>query len=202
MADKRMAGTYEITQALHIGEYEIVFGIDENSTDSKYMCGYCIQNDLFASYENCVGGNDYVEIVKLFAERVQEQANLLQAIQQNVTIPMETITAEQCYPDDYKQSIDGKVVAIKASSLHPEYQTADRQIVLVKGGFGANANSRGRAVYTVNLYTGKESRWDRADILGEIKELPDWAKERLPIIQAERAEKTTPPKKTQKDKER
>jgi len=188
MADKRMAGTYEIIQALHIGEREIVFGIDENSTDSKYMCGYCVNNGLFESYEECIGGDNYVEIVKLFAERVQEQADLLQAINQTATIPMETITAKQCYPDEYKQSIDGKVVAIKASSLRPEYQTADRQIVLVKGGFGANANSRGRAVYTINLYTGKESRWDRADILGEIKELPDWAKERLPIIQAERAE--------------
>jgi len=160
MADKRMAGTYEIIQALHIGEREIVFGIDENSTDSKYMCGYCVNNGLFESYEECIGGDNYVEIVKLFAERVQEQADLLQAINQTATIPMETITAKQCYPDEYKQSIDGKVVAIKASSLRPEYQTADRQIVLVKGGFGANANSRGRAVYTINLYTGKESRWD------------------------------------------
>ena len=200
MLDKRMAGTYEITQALHIGEREVVFGIDENSTDNKYMCGYCVQNELLASYEDCIGGNNYLEIIKLFAERVQEQADLLQAVNQTVTVPMETITAEQCYPNDYKQSIDGKVVAIRASSLRPEYQTADRQIVLVKGGFGAEANSRGRAVYTTNLYTGKESRWDRADILGEIKELPKWAKERLSIIQAEK--KNAEPQRKPKDKER
>ena len=186
MSNKRMAGTYEITQALYIGEREVVLGIDENSADSKYICAYCAKNDLFANYEECIGSNDYIEIVKLFAERIQEQAELMKNVKENAPIPLETITAEQCYPNDYKESINGKVVAIRASSLRPEYQTADRQIVLVKGGFGAEANSRGRAVYTTNLYTGKESRWDRADILGEIKELPEWAKKRLPIIQAEK----------------
>jgi len=200
MSNKRMAGTYEITQALHIGEREVVLGIDENSADSKYICAYCAKNDLFANYEECIGSDDYIEIVKLFAERIQEQAELMKNVKENAPIPLETITAEQCYPNDYKESINGKVVAIRASSLRPEYQTADRQIVLVKGGFGAEANSRGRAVYTTNLYTGKESRWDRADILGEIKELPKWAKERLSIIQAEK--KNAEPQRKPKDKER
>jgi len=75
--------------------------------------------------------------------------------------------------------------------LRPEYRTADKQLVLATGGFGAHANSRGRAVYTVNLYSGKESRWNREDIWGTLKSeyMPDWAKERLKQIQAERQAK-------------
>jgi len=58
--------------------------------------------------------------------------------------------------------------------------------VLAVGGFGAHANARGRAVYTVNLYSGKESRWNREDILGVLKTeyMPDWAKERLNQVRA------------------
>jgi len=179
MLNKRMAGTYEITQALHIGKREIVLGIDENGTEDKYMCGYYVNNGILENYENCMVSDNYLEIIKLFAERIQEQADLLQTERDMITIPTDIITAEQCYPNEYSQSINGKVVAIKASSLRHEYQSADRQIVLVNGGSGAEANSRGRAVFTTNLYTGKESRWNRDDILGEIKKLPDWAKEKI-----------------------
>ena len=85
-------------------------------------------------------------------------------------------------------SIENNVVAIRADCLRPEYRTADKQLVLITGGFGSHANSRGRAVYTTNLYSGKESRWNREDILGIVKPeyMPDWAKERLKQIQAER----------------
>ena len=36
-AEKRMAGNYEITQALRIGDREVVFGIDPAS-DKPYFC--------------------------------------------------------------------------------------------------------------------------------------------------------------------
>jgi hypothetical protein len=103
-------------------------------------------------------------------------------------VPLACFTSEHCYPDDYRQSINGKVIAISQLSLRGEYQTADKQLCLVTGGFGAEANSRGRAVYVINLYHGKETRWNREDVLGEVKLecLPDWAKERLAVIQAER----------------
>jgi len=86
------------------------------------------------------------------------------------------------------QNLENKVVIINPERLRPEYRTADKQLVLVTGGFGAHANSRGRAVYTTNLYSGKESRWNREDILGVVRPeyMPDWAKERLAQIQSER----------------
>jgi hypothetical protein len=44
------------------------------------------------------------------------------------------------------------------------------------------------------LYNGAHTRFERSDVLGEIKVLPDWAKERLAVIQAEReaAKQPTP----------
>ena len=52
------------------------------------------------------------------------------------------------------------------------------------GGFGASANSRGSAVFCKNLYDGKTARYERMDVLGEVKPecMPDWAKEKAEAI--------------------
>jgi hypothetical protein len=62
---------------------------------------------------------------------------------------------------------------------------------LCTGGFGCEPNSRGSACFCTNLYSGKESRYERRDILGIIDKdkLPEWAKQRLDEVQKERAEK-------------
>jgi hypothetical protein len=104
------------------------------------------------------------------------------------------ITADKCHPHDYGQNLVGKVVAIKPEALHPEYRRGDVQLVLVDGGFGANGNARGSALLCYHLNDGKHTRFERHDVLGEIKELPDWAKERIAAMEAEReAEKKPAP---------
>lgn len=199
--EKRMAGDYEIIQSIHIGDREVVFGENKNSEpDARYLCGYCVTNELFQQYEDCMVGDDYLEIMGLFTGRVNEQMDMVKAEREEVIVPMEVITAEQCYPNDLGESINGKVVAVRADVLRREYQTADRQIALVTGGFGANANSRGSAVFCTNLYHGKHTRWERRDIQGEVKpeHIPAWAKERLAAIQAEKG--TAQPNRDKKDK--
>lgn len=92
------------------------------------------------------------------------------------------------YVKDYlEHNAKPKVVVIRAECLRPEYRTADKQLVLATGGFGTYANARGRAVYTTNLYSCKEARWNREDILGIVKPeyMPDWAKERLKQLEDE-----------------
>lgn len=183
--EKRMAGSYEITQSIRVGEKEIVFGVDEKS-EHPYFCAYYESNELLGRYYDCLMGDDYAEIIGVYAQRIQEQGNRLKEERSSVTVPMTKITTEQCIPDSYDKSIEGKVIVIRPEVLRFEYQTADRQLWLCTGGFGAHANSRGSACYCTNLYSGKETRWERRDVLGEMKELPDWAKERLAIIQSER----------------
>ena len=67
--------------------------------------------------------------------------------------------------------------------------------VSVTGGFGASANSRGSAVFCTNLHTGKSTRYERMDVMGEVKpeRLPEWAKEKAQELLH---------KKRNKDKER
>ena len=88
---------------------------------------------------------------------------------------------------------------IKPEVLRREYRRATRQLKLCMGGFGASPHSRGSACYCVDLYTGKESRYERMDVLGTIQseDLPGWAKHGLTAIQQEQAKK-----KTAKERER
>lgn len=187
--EKRMANNYEITQSIRVGEKEIVFGIDEGG-EYPYLCAYYESSDLLGRYYDCLMSADYAEMISVYAQRIQEQGNRLKEERKSVTVPIERITADKCIPDSYDKNIEGKVIVIRPEVLRPEYQTADRQLWLCTGGFGAHANSRGSACYCTNLYSGKETRWERRDVLGEIIELPDWAKKRLSVIQSER-QKTT-----------
>lgn len=187
-AEKRMAGDYEITQAMLIGDKEVVFGIDDNNPEHPYLCAFYESNEILGQYSGCMIGNDYAELVMLYANRITEQCEKLKEAEQAVTVPRETITSDMCNPVGYDVSILNKVVVIRPEVLRPEYQTADNQLVYVVGGFGADANSRGDAVFVRNLYTGKESRIDRIDVLGEMKELPVWAEERQKVIRAEQCE--------------
>ena len=59
-----------------------------------------------------------------------------------------------------------------------EYQHSAYQLVLADGGNGANGG-RGQAVFGTCLSDGHRARWERFDVLGEIKPecMPDWAKE-------------------------
>ena len=76
------------------------------------------------------------------------------------------------------KSIVGKVVVINAEPKRYEYQHAAYQLVLAEGGNGATGG-RGQAVFGTCLATGEHSRWERYDVLGEIKpeRMPQWAKD-------------------------
>lgn len=182
--EKRMAENYEITQEIRIGDKEVVFGIDETNA-KPYFCAFYTQNELFGSYSDGMIGDDYVEMVELFSERIKEQCQKVREEQEKVTVPREKITADMCLPITSDTDFNGKVVAIREKSIRPEYRSIETQLVLVTGGHGARGNAHGRACFCTTLYSGETSRWNRQDIQGEVKAecLPVWAKERLAEIQ-------------------
>lgn len=179
--EKRMAGDYEIIQAVQIGDREIVIGENPGNQDGqKYMCAYCTANELFARYDEVLASDDYPEIVKIYGERVAAQAEKtrVELITPKIQgIPNAVLTAKDCTPVSYDDNLNGKVVVIKPEVLRREYRMATRQIKLCVGGFGSSPHSRGSACYCVDLYSGKESRFERWDILGtlEPEKLPKWA---------------------------
>ena len=178
--EKRMIENYEVISSVHIGDKEIVLAIDENNTyGEKYMTCFAERNELFERYTEGQVSDDYAEIVKIFGSCISNSAELHLESVKKLGIPISVITADDCIPDHYSKDINGKIIAIDVKHLRPEYQRADRQLYYVYGGFGANANSRGSAVFCTNLHTGKNTRIERMEVLGEVKPecMPEWAKE-------------------------
>ena len=193
--EKRMAGSYEIIQAFHIGAREIVIGEDINTKpEERYMCAYCQQNEIAALYNAVMVSDDYCEIVKLFADRLSEQAEKTRTELSEPTlrgIDVTPLTSKDCTPISYDDDLHGKIVVIRPGVLRREYQLATRQLKLCIGGFGASPHSRGSACFCVDLYSGDSSRFERRDILGtlEPEQLPQWAKLGLEQYQREHSEK-------------
>ncbi len=194
--EKRMAGDYVIIHALHIGDREIVLGENPAGVgDERYMCAFCVSNDLRANYTEVMVSDDFPELAKQFGERVAEQAEKTRIALNGPKIqgiPNAPITAEGCEVIGHQHDLRGKIVVIKPEVLRPEYRRAICQLHLCNGGFGASPNSRGSACSCTELYSGKTSRFERSDILGVIapENLPKWAKHYLECIQqARQAEK-------------
>lgn len=187
---KRMAGTYEVTHSFEIGKKEIIIGEDKNaSPEERFVVADYENNGIFERYVNALVGNDFAEIAKIFAERIKNEAERVMDEISKIEVDTTPIYADGCTVISSEDSIKNKVVVIRADVFKPEYQIATMQLQLCTGGFGCVPHSRGSACFCTNLYSGKESRYERRDILGVIEKdkLPDWAKERLEAVQRERA---------------
>ncbi len=191
--EKRMIGEYEVKQSIHIGEKEVIFGAG-NTNQYPFMVCYCNYNNPLGVpwVTQAVGTDDYLEAMQIFTDRVKSQIEQTRAEQERFQFDRTPFTSEDCIPDDKKQSIVGKVIVIDAEPNRYEYQHAAFQLVLVEGGNGASGRGIGQGVFGTCLATGESGRWERYDVLGEIKpeRMPDWAKEALSKIkQQEKAKK-------------
>lgn len=110
--EKRMAGDYEIIHALHIGDREIVLGENPSAPeDERYVCAFCQQHEIFANYTEVMVSDDYPELVKLFGERVAEQAEKTRIALNGPKIQgisNSAITAEDCEQVSYQEDIRAK----------------------------------------------------------------------------------------------
>ena len=202
--EKRMAGEYEIIHAVQIGDREIVVG--ENPADTngrKYMTAFCESNDLFARYDEVLVSDDYPEIMKYFGERIAKQAEKTRAemfTPKFQGIDVSPIMGEGCTPITGKDDLNGKVIVIRPEVLRREYRRATNQVKLCTGGFGASPNSRGSACFCKDVYSGKESRYERRDVLGVLtpEQRPEWVKYGLESIKQAEGQKD----KTNKERER
>lgn len=181
--EKRMAENYEVMQGIRIGDKEVVFGVDEKA-ELPYFCAFYEENGMFESYQKGMVGDDYIEMVELFADRVKEQCEKVRGEQEAVTVPRVKITTDMCKPMCQCGDIVGKVMAVKPEALRPEYRSAEHQLIYVRGGNGARQKAMGSSCYCTVLYSGENERWERYDLAGEVKNecLPQWAKEQAAEI--------------------
>ena len=192
MSEKRMISDtgYEVKRSQWIGGTEYLMAENPKAhADERFMvCDYT-QNAFLGQYANAVVDGNGMEAISEYNKRVYEALDKVSAELDSRGLPSELFTAEHCIPHSYEQDINGKVVAIKADCLSPEYRRGSEQFVYVTGGFGANANSRGNAVYCYQLSDKKQVRFERYQVLGIVKELPDWAKDCLTAVKEQIAAK-------------
>ena len=192
--DKRMAGPYEVFQAISAGPLEIVMGENPGAEPGeRYMCAFCQSCDLFENFTDMMVSDDYVEILQLFGQRIAEEAGKLHdavTLSPELEIDDAPVTGEGLTLVTSDDDLNGKVILIKPEVFKREYQHATHQYQLCVGGFGASPNSRGSAVFCTNLFTGETSRYERRDVLAivEREQLPDWATAGLKRAEKEKDE--------------
>lgn len=185
MADgKRTADNYEIINAIHIGDKEIVLGIDMKNPDGHYyMVAYYEKNELFEQYSNALVSNDFIKIAEIFSDRLKEQIEKVKTAEMDM--PKSIITDDMCDSITDKD-LEGEIIVIEPNALRPEYRTETHQIVRCTGGNGARVNARGSAVFCDYLYKDKHTRFERYDVLGILKKecYPEWLTKRLEFEKA------------------
>lgn len=182
MADgKRMAGNYEIISAIHMGDKEIVLGVNMNDADGYfYLVSDYENNGLFEKYSNGIASTDYMEVAQIFSDRLKEQIEKVKNATKD--IPKGIITVDMC-EDIADKNLENEIIVIKSKVLYPEYQTQANQIVRCTGGNGARPNAIGTAVFCEHLSEDRQSRFERYDVLGILKKecYPEWVKEKLSL---------------------
>ena len=181
MADEvRKIGEYKVTNSLHMGDRE--YALCENMDDPHglyYMTCVVRANDFFEFYDDVFSSANYLQIAKLFADRIQSA--IARQITEEQKLPSGLITADMC--DSIRdKNLEGEIIVIRAEELHPEFRSQAHQIVLCTGGNGARANARGSAVFCEYLTDCRKTRFDRVDVLGILK------KECYPVCVAERVQ--------------
>ena len=191
MEEKRTIGDWEVLQGIHIGDREVLLLLDPTSAEAPYVVCY---NQLIPGLgvdhpTECVGSNDYLEMMEEFLSRVKGQIVAVLNDREKSSEPQEVFGAGHCLPGGMDESLVGRVVVMKADVLRHEYRNAARQIILVTGGFGASPNARGRAVFGNNVFSGTKSDWRREDVLGILDpaKAPEWVKPGLEAIRAQKA---------------
>ena len=191
--EKRMLGNYEVVNSIYIGDKEVVFGVDK-SDKYPFLVSYCDYHNPFGVpwATESVGCDDYLEAMGIFIQRVQSQIEQTKSELSKFAFDNTVFTKDHCIPDKRSNSIVGKVVVINAEPKRYEYQHSAYQLVLADGDNGATGG-RGQAVFGTCLATGKRARWERYDVMGEIRpeRMPEWAVEALAKIQTqEKAKKS------------
>ena len=187
MAEKEMIDGYEIKSSISVGDKRMVFGVNETSKEKdRYFSAVVTDNGIFGRYEGITSG-DYFEAVKHFADNIKAEAIILESDYRAAGGRyMDCLEADDLIPCTYEDSIKDKVVAVKPDSLSDARRFIVNQLYYIDGGFGADANSRGRACYGWDMYRRERVRIIRPQVLGIVpdEKLPDYAKKTLDDIRS------------------
>ena len=192
--EKRMIGDWEVLQGIHVGDKEVVLLRCPYNDETPYSVFYNQRdNSMGIEYTSeGVGSDDYLEMMEEFLHRVQGQIDQVRADRERTNEPQEVFEEEHCLsPDGEEHDLHGRVAVIRPETLRPEYRNVATQLILVSGGFGAVAYSRGTAVYGNYVFSGESADCRRHEILGILDpaKAPEWVKPGVEAIRAKQKEK-------------
>ena len=155
-----------------------------------YRLYECRRDNLLGAeeYHLILSDYDYIKVMREFVRRLGFRLDSLDLdrVYRGSPLTDPPILPEDCVPGGLDADITGKVVAIRQEVLSPEFRGLSHQIHLATGGFGCSPDSRGRAVYCTNLYSGEKIRFAREDVLGVVTEgsevMPKWALDKLAAL--------------------
>jgi len=193
--EKRTIEGYTETNSIHVNGRLMFLG-EKPDAEHRYMVCEFRRNNPFGLLESMYAGvtDDYLEALDKFRYLIEYNIGVVQSereVRKNLDgVEPLTLTAAHCVLNGMDEDLTGKLIVIKADVLSPEYRNADHQLRICLGGFGASPHSRGNAVFCKDLFLGKESRFERYDVLGvaDLDKLPQWAKVKMKAYEAAQTE--------------
>ena len=174
MSKIRKAGDYEIRHSMQIGDTEVVIGVNMKAPDKMYyMVADYENNGIVARYYNALVSDDYIEITGIYADRIKAEIERLKDVEKDA--PKSLITSDMCETIT-DRDLENEIIVIMPQVLRPEYRTQTHQILLCTGGNGARPDTLGSAIFGEKMYYGKNTRYERVDVLGVLKKehYPEW----------------------------
>ena len=188
---KEMINDYAVKNEVFIGNRRYLFAVHTDEKEpQRFLKCQCYDDELFRHYVNAVTSNDFVECMKLYLADISAAVEKVE--KDRAAIGLEDISClkgSDLLSASRDKNIEGKVVAIGEKWLCDGFKDISHQLYFVKGGNGAQSNSRGNACFSINLYTGEDTRIERYEVLGEVPEdkIPEFAKEHLANARAKYA---------------
>ena len=178
-----MINDYAVKNEVFVGNRRYLFAVHTDEKEpQRFLKCQCYDDELFRHYVNAVTSNDFVECMKLYLADISAAVEKVE--KDRAAIGLEDISClkgSDLLSASRDKNIEGKVVAIGEKWLCDGFKDISHQLYFVKGGNGAQSNSRGNACFSINLYTGEDTRIERYEVLGEVPEdkIPEFAKEHL-----------------------
>lgn len=193
-SEREMLNGYVIDASVWVGTQRVCFGISEDQSEEYPYSVFLYQTEGYIDpvCDQMMCYDNYTEALTSYAEQIKDAAGLIEERKNKIWLAdISCLHEKDVIPAPWNMSIKRKVVAVTEKSLVHGYRDISNQLFYVNSGFGVEANSRGRACYGWNLYTGEKCRINRPDVMGivPIEKLPEFAKKTLEKINRELKQK-------------
>ena len=200
---KEMINDYAVKNEVFVGNRRYLFAVHTDEKEpQRFLKCQCYDDELFRHYVNAVTSNDFVECMKLYLADISAAVEKVEKDRSAIGLEdISCLKGSDLLSASRDKNIEGKVVAIGEKWLCDGFKDISHQLYFVKGGNGAQSNSRGNACFSINLYTGEDTRIERYEVLGEVPEdkIPDFAKEHLANARAKYAKEVADERRNRND---